>query len=143
VHSPFTRLQLATRIHLALLRLVGEGVDLTRMLRERTYAHEVLGVCRSLDDRDLLALADRFDEITAAESAQRHMQVAAREARAALALLPRRTADVPQEMPWSRHTSGFGLTQALAMLDSDPTDAPSRFSPLRWLAGRVERTQRP
>lgn len=129
--TTFTRLQLATRIHFALLRNLGEGIDVGRMLRQRDYADEALNVCRSLDDDGLYDLADRFEEATAAENAKVHMDVAAKAARAALALIPRRGPVTPQEMPWSQQTSGFGLNHALGALE--PSAPPRRFSVSGWL----------
>jgi hypothetical protein len=134
--ATFTRLHLATRIHFGLLRAIGEGIDVGRMLRQRDYAEEVLNVCRGLEDLAMAELADRFDDYTADESARACMEQAAREARRALAQIPRRAPTVPQDMSWSSQTSGFGLTQALAALDDTPPaprPAKRRFSPSDWL----------
>ncbi len=131
--TTFTRLQLATRIHFALLRNLGEGIDVGRMLRQRDYADEALNVCRSLDDDGLFDLAKRFEEATAAENAKVHMDVAAKAARAALALIPRRGPVTPQEMPWSQQTSGFGLSQALGALEPERPTPQRRFSVSGWL----------
>lgn len=146
--TALTRLHLATRIHLALLRELKQGIDVRRMLRERDYAEEVLDVCRGIDDLALLEMADRFDDETAAEDARAHMAEAARRARAALAEIPRRTPSVPQDLAWSQHTSGFGVTQAPAGLESVPAplnqpDAPrSRFAPADWLRLAKQRSAR-
>ncbi|MBA2723181.1 MAG: hypothetical protein H0U56_09880 [Methylibium sp.] len=137
--TALTRLHLATRIHLALLRELKQGIDVRRMLSERDYAEEVLEICRGIDDLALLEMADRFDDESAAEDAKAHMAEAAQRARAALAQIPKRAFAVPQDLAWSRHTSGFGVTQAPAGLESapaslEPTNAPrSRFAPADWL----------
>ncbi len=81
------RLHLATRIHFLLLRAVGEGADIGRMLRERSYADHIVMLCRSVGGESLVELADRFDDLGAAEDARAHLAVAAGEARAALAQL--------------------------------------------------------
>lgn len=147
--TALTRLHLATRIHLALLRELKQGIDVRRMLRERDYAEEVLDVCRGIDDLALLEMADRFDDENAAEDARAHMAEAAQRARAALAEIPRRGFGVPQDMAWSRHTSGFGVTQAPAGLEAptvlpEPTTAPrSRFAPSDWLRLTRQRNVRP
>lgn len=133
--TTFTRLQLATRIHFTLLRTLGEGIDVARMLRQRHYAEEVASVCRSLNDYALHELADRFEEATAAEDVKFHMEVSAREARAALAQIPRRAPVAQQDLAWSQDTSGFGVSRPLHALDTAPP-AParsSRFSPSNWL----------
>ncbi len=138
--TTFTRLQLATRIHFALLRNLGEGIDVGRMLRQRDYADEALNVCRSLDDDGLFDLANRFEEATAAENAKVHMDVAAKAARAALALIPRRGPVTPQEMPWSQQTSGFGLTHTLEA--EPPTPPVRRFSVSGWLGFGADSQER-
>lgn len=120
----FNRFHLATRIHFALLRQLGEGIDVGRMLKQRDYADEVLQICRGIDDFALVELADRFDDASAAESARNHMAQAALRARAALAQIPLRRAAAPQELAWSGHTSGFGLTQAMADLGPGPQSNP-------------------
>lgn len=134
----FNRLQLATRIHFGLLRALGEGIDVGRMLRQRGYADLVLEVCRGVGDGLMVELADRFDDATAEESARECLAEAAREARRALALIPRRAPPLTaQDLHWSDHTSGFGLTRAMASLD-DAAEAPAvptrrRFAPSDWL----------
>ena len=147
--TALTRLHLATRIHLALLRELKQGIDVRRMLRERDYAEEVLEVCRGIDDLALLEMADRFDDENAAEDARAHMAEAAQRARAALAEIPKRAPGVPQDLAWSRHTSGFGVTQAPAGLETGPlslapTSAPrSRFAPSDWVRLTRQRNGRP
>lgn len=124
--STFTRLQLATRIHFTLLRSLGEGIDVGRMLRERDYADEVANVCRSLGDYALYELADRFDDTTAAEDVKIHLAEAAKAARAALAQLGRRRSpSTPQDLAWSQDTSGFGLSRPLGTLGGEPAAARS------------------
>ena len=83
------RLQLATRIHIALLCRRGEGVDVPRMLRQRDYADEALELCRDIDDSGALSeLADDFDDVNAAADAKAHLAVAAQLTRTALAQIP-------------------------------------------------------
>lgn len=132
--ASFSRLQLATRIHFALLRALGEGVDVGRMLRQRAYGDEVIEICRSLIDPSLVHLADRFDDQTAAEDARAHMAHAALEARAALAQLPRRKNAAAQSMGWTAVTSGFGMTRAMADLALEPTPPRERHSASGWFA---------
>ncbi len=122
--ASLTRLHLATRMHFGLLRLLGEGLDVARMLRDRDYADEAINICRSLDDFALLELAERFGEANAVEDVKVHLAAAARSAREALAMIPRRGPSVPQEMTWSQQTSGFGLMGALSALQSSPASRP-------------------
>ncbi len=90
------RLRIATRIHFGLLRHLGEGVDVARMLRNGPEAREVLWVCEASGDRELMALAQQFVRANAAE-AELQASAAARH--------------VVQDTPWSRDTSGFGVSQ--------------------------------
>ena len=83
----FNRFHLATRIHFALLRAVGEGVDVRRMMRERSYADQVIMMCQEFDGTTLAELAERFDDLSAAEDARDHLARAASQARAAHAQL--------------------------------------------------------
>jgi len=94
----FTRLHLATRIHFGLLRENGRGIDVGRMLRQRDYALQVLRRCRGVASFALLDLADRFDELSAADDARAHLERAAQRARVALAELCK-TAEVPSYRP--------------------------------------------
>jgi len=94
----FTRLHLATRIHFGLLRENGRGIDVGRMLRQRDYSLQVLRRCRGVASFALLDLADRFDELSAADDARAHLERAAQRARVALAELCK-TAEVPSYRP--------------------------------------------
>lgn len=55
------RLQIATRIHYALLRHLGEGIDVGVLLRSRAEAREVMWVCQASGDEELIALARQFE----------------------------------------------------------------------------------
>lgn len=89
-----TRLQIATRIHFALLRHLGEGIDVGVMLKQPDEAREVLWVCEASGDAELMALAHQYQRAVALE------QEAAKAG-----------GHAPHETPWSRDTSGFGLSQ--------------------------------
>jgi len=54
------RLQLATRIHYALLREIAIGIDVGRLLKHPLYARDVLLVCDACDGHDLRRLAVAF-----------------------------------------------------------------------------------
>ena len=54
------RLQIATRIHYALLREVGQGIDVGRLLKHPLYARDVLLVCDACTGHDLRRLATAF-----------------------------------------------------------------------------------
>ena len=54
------RFRIATRIHYALKRELGEGIDVGMMLGRPDYAAEILGACRASGDMELAALAREF-----------------------------------------------------------------------------------
>ena len=54
------RLQLATRIHYALLREIGQGIDVGSLLKHPLYARDVLLVCDACTGHDLRRLAAAF-----------------------------------------------------------------------------------
>jgi hypothetical protein len=85
-----TRLRIANRIHLGLLRHLGEGIDVATMLRNGAEAREVLWVCQASGDSELIALSRQFERADALEAAGGH---------------------TPQDTTWARDTSGFGLSQ--------------------------------
>jgi len=89
-----TRLRIATRIHFALLRHLGEGVDVAMMLKHEGQAREVLWVCEACGDPELVALGRQYQRAIALEDETR---VAAGHAQ--------------QDTPWARDTSGFGVSQ--------------------------------
>jgi hypothetical protein len=62
------RLQLATRIHYALMREIGVGIDVGRMLKHPLYARDVLLVCDACSGHDLPRLATAFRGMDAIEA---------------------------------------------------------------------------
>lgn len=105
-----TRLRIATRIHFALLRHLGEGVDVGTMLKNEAQAREVLWVCEASDDEELVALGRQYQRAVALED----------EARTA-------AGHAPQETPWARDTSGFGVSQLPDM--AEPGVRPGSIGP--------------
>ena len=53
-------LKIADRIHVLLVRELGQGLDRQRMVKDALYARDVLLVCDAMRDTDLAALAQRF-----------------------------------------------------------------------------------
>ena len=78
--------RIANRIHLLLLKELGQGIDLRRMMTEPLYARDVLLVCDARPGTDLASLAAHF-----------------RVTRSAVA-------DAPQTAGAARENSGFGHT---------------------------------
>ena len=96
-----SRLRIATRIHYLLARYLGDGIDVSAMLKRDDYAREVLFVCAAADDAELRALAQAYRAAPAID--------------ASLALRPSGAA------PTARHdvaTSGFGALSRPAPLAS-------------------------
>ena len=58
------RFRIATRIHHALIRELGEGIDVVMMLGREPYAREVLHVCNACGSRELVRLARHFRAAT-------------------------------------------------------------------------------
>ena len=58
------RLHLATKIHFALLKQLGSGIDVGLMLKRELYALDVLNVCRASDNDELEQLAEQFVQAT-------------------------------------------------------------------------------
>lgn len=119
-----TRLRIATRIHFALMRHLGEGIDVGTMLKQAAEAREVLWVCDASGDAELMALAHQYRRAAALEQE-----------------VVKAGGHAPHETPWSRDTSGFGLTQPPVLpLSAAVTPAPElgRAAPAaagasRWL----------
>jgi hypothetical protein len=65
------RMHLATRIHYALLRYLGTGIEANRMLADASYAREVLYVCEGSRDETLQDLARQFAAASAPRQAKR------------------------------------------------------------------------
>jgi hypothetical protein len=86
------RFRIATRIHHALIRELGEGIDVVMMLGREPYAREVLHVCNACGNRELVRLARHFRAATEQE------ERAEREEAALYAA-------------WMRNGSGFRPTQ--------------------------------
>ena len=58
-----TQLLLATRIHHALLRHLGSGIDVGAMMVREGYAREVLYVCEGCGDAELKSLGEQFKRL--------------------------------------------------------------------------------
>ncbi|MFO1218104.1 MAG: hypothetical protein U1E89_07020 [Burkholderiaceae bacterium] len=54
------RLQIATRMHFVLMRELGHGIDVARMLKHEGYALDVLLVCDAYRGHELEQLARAF-----------------------------------------------------------------------------------
>jgi len=119
------RLRIATRIHFALLRHLGEGIDVGTMLKNDAEAREVLWVCDATQDAELNALANQYRRALVLENESLQMPAAGH---------------AMQDTAWAKDSSGFGLSQ-LPGSQSPHVPATHRAPPQekapatrRWLA---------
>lgn len=121
------RLPIAHQMHLQLLRELGLGIDVDRMLSDARYTRDVLLVCDALRAQGLHELSARYREAEHEDETERPMS-------------------------WAQDTSGFGMTLPPAVppapgvarrrvLTEPPLPEPPRrpaararpwFSPGRW-----------
>ena len=128
--DPTIRLRIATRIHFALLRHYGEDVGVSTLLKGEADAREALWVCQASGHKELISLAKQFDTATRQET--RAVRLRQQEARIEASTVALRGA-TPQDMAWSRNTSGFGLTRAPDAFDTTPVKSGSWLKTPSWL----------
>ena len=128
--DPTIRLRIATRIHFALLRQYGEDVAVSTLLGGEGDAREALWVCEASGHDELVLLAKQF------RAAPKPMPVVAQRG-AIQAVSPRvaKQGAVPQDMAWSRDTSGFGLSRPPETMASLAQKPVQRSALSRWLRG--------
>jgi hypothetical protein len=122
-HNSTRLLRIANRIHLLLLRELGQGIDRQRMINERLYARDVLLVCDARPGTDLASLAQHFRATRAAAVAEAYTQAAA----------PPTGFSVTMS---SLFGTDFEVSHPARDADSPgaPPPAPRPwFSPVRWL----------
>ena len=61
-HSP-SPLQIATKIHFFLMRELGKGIDVEKMLQQPRYARDVLLVCDACRGTELAELAGTYRQV--------------------------------------------------------------------------------
>ena len=110
------RLLLATRIHFGVMRHLGEGIDVARMLNHESEAREVLWVVEALGDADLQSLGRQFAQAGRV---------------AAVRGTPAPAGHAPQHTAWAADTSGFGVSRPADL--AEPAPAQGWFKPARWL----------
>ena len=127
VIAPASRLQLATQMHQMLLRELGHGIEVERLLMRERYARDVLLVCDAMAGTDLPRLSSEFRR---AIPEPKGSGTAEPKGSVSLALEPKRSPTVitamkgsvpvaashpPGHMPranaWSADTSGFGVSR--------------------------------
>ena len=106
------RLNLATRIHLGLMRELGQGIDVKQMLGSALYARDVLLVCQAFPGSDLQRLGEQFRQASADLIARR-------------AAPARRLAARPQRL---RRLAGRRCRNRLPSSTTSPIRCPTRAS---------------
>jgi len=111
------RLNLASHIHLGLMRELGQGIDVKQMLGSALYARDVLLVCQAFPGSDLQRLGEQFRQASADLSERRAAQPAG----------------------WRRDRSAFGVSRppvskAHSEFDDFADSLPDTRQPARrWL----------
>jgi hypothetical protein len=111
------RKQIANRIHLALMRELGQGIDVKQMLHSALYARDVLLVCQAYPGSELQRLGTEFR----------------------LAGIEAGPHDEPRPSGWRRDSSGFGLSSPAASGGASSFDGfidsahDARQATRRWL----------
>ena len=95
------RQQIANRIHLALMRELGQGIDIKQMLRSALYARDVLLVCQAYPGSELQRLGTEFR----------------------LAGIDAEPDASPRTSDWRRDSSGFGTSRPAASGSASDFDA--------------------
>ena len=117
MHHP-RRAQIANRIHLALMRELGQGIDLKKMLHNALYARDVLLVCQAYPGSELQQLGRQFVQVTRDEA----------------------QSDASRPSGWQRDSSGFGQSRPAASGGFSDFDAlvetghGAHLASRRWLA---------
>lgn len=121
-------LRIANRIHLLLMRDLGQGIDVQRMLREPLYRRDVLLVCDAFIGSDLASLAQHFRSAQAEPLDDRGQ-----------ASQISRFAPSAQPSAWGSEASGFAASGSardepvLEHSAPQPAARPRWRSPGRWL----------
>ncbi|RZU02109.1 hypothetical protein [Rivibacter subsaxonicus] len=125
------RLRIANRIRIVLQRELGVAVDVSRMLRHRAEAAEVLCACKGLASSELLTLAAQFEAETRIEDKARLRTLAAS--------TPVAGAAPSSSRGWAALGSGFGFSKPLSGWDDDTDSLPPAVEAEELHAGNPAR----
>lgn len=126
-HSP-SPLQIATKIHFYLMRELGQGIDVEKMLKQPRYARDVLLVCDACPGTELATLAQQY-------RSARDLYKRLDQSHGSVQGAPGHAAH-PTE--WSKDTTGFGISRPLddpatgPAPDGQPADAQRKSWLARW-----------
>ena len=122
------RLRIANRIRIELQRELGLAVDVSRMLRHRGEAAEVLFACKGLATPELLALGAQFETETRTDDVARLRALAAATPVAGAA---------PRSLGWATVSSGFGLSKPASGWDDSQSSIDAAESANAPLGARM------
>jgi len=132
--DPTIRLRIATRIHFALLRHYGVDVAVSALLKGEGEAREAAWVCQASGIDELVTLTKQFETATRQEARAARLRSQQARVEASTAALRGAT---PQDLAWSRDTSGFGVSRSPAMQDmpahKSSSGSSSWLKPSNWL----------
>jgi hypothetical protein len=118
-HSP-SPLQIATKIHFFLMRELGKGIDVEKMLQQPRYARDVLLVCDACRGTELAELASTYRQV---KKLYDRLEASAQ--------IP---GHAHHPTDWSRNTTGFGVSRPMEDTQS-PADGAAPLSDSRgWLS---------
>jgi hypothetical protein len=100
------------------------------LLTGEADAREALWVCEASGVEELVALAKKFD--TATRQEERAVQLRTQEAQVEASAAALRGA-TPQDLAWSRDTSGFGLSRPLEIADQPEPRTGGWLKASTWL----------
>jgi hypothetical protein len=129
--DPTIRLRIATRIHFALLRHYGEDVAVSVLLRDEAVAREALWVCEASGHDELVALGKQLETATRQEARAVRLRKQQAHVEASGA--------TPQDLAWSRDTSGFGLSRPAEAADVPAPKTNGWLKPSNWLGRSTTR----
>jgi hypothetical protein len=128
-HSP-SPLQIATKIHFYLMRELGQGIDVEKMLKQPRYARDVLLVCDVCTGTELAQLAQQYRSARELYKRLEQQQPALQPGHAA------------HPTDWSRNTTGFGLSRPMetdhAPLSTEGERSPQAERRKGWLSRWVK-----
>lgn len=135
-----THLQMATRIHFALLRQFGENIEISDLINNQGDAREALWVCEASDDVELVDLARQFRACSralaqAGKNAEKEPAAAPATPHSAAHPIGRPVGRVPSKAKDATHAKGIpnlDLSNAPGLDPAPPPVVRTRMLPPSW-----------
>jgi hypothetical protein len=110
--AQLNKLRIATKIHFFLLRELGQGIDIEKMLSHELYARDVLLVCEACQGTELARLAAQFRSLQTPGVAE--------PAAAYITAHTAHTAHTARAQGWATSTSAARIPAPLVAQASEP-----------------------